>query len=234
MIDDVRTPNPRLAGPGRVVYVASALALTEPGPAGAGLVIADERGRTLAHRSHYLGRVSRAEAGARAMLEALHLAELQRLEAPLVRTDDAPLLEALNGDPGEQFGPGSVGAAIGAVLGRLPGHRLEYVRPSANLARPIALAPLVEWLPERTRRAEGLHVKALGEHTYEVGSATQPGQVYRVVLGPGHDGDGDPLQCECADFQYRAIPCKHLLAVAREEGTLDRLFYTPEGERNAA
>jgi hypothetical protein len=33
------------------------------------------------------------------------------------------------------------------------------------------------------------------------------------------------LQCECADFLYRGIPCKHILAVAREANALDKVFY---------
>lgn len=42
---------------------------------------------------------------------------------------------------------------------------------------------------------------------------------------PDAPGDGDPINCECADFQHRRIPCKHLLAVAREAGGLNQLFY---------
>src|SRR5919197_1506563 len=63
----------RLAGPGRQVYVASALALTEPGPAAAGIVVMDDKARVLAHRSQYLGRAGRGEATARDLLAATQL-----------------------------------------------------------------------------------------------------------------------------------------------------------------
>src|SRR2546423_14941366 len=65
------TPSP-LTGAGRAVYVAGAVALTEPGPAAAGLVVTDERGRVLARRAHYLGRATRLEATARALLTGLY------------------------------------------------------------------------------------------------------------------------------------------------------------------
>ena len=105
-------------------------------------------------------------------------------------------------------------------------HRIEAIPSTANPARAVALAPLVEWLPERTRRAEDLQVRSLGGGRYEVQSESQPGQVYHVTLrAPGETGDGEPIQCECADFLYRGIPCKHLLAVARQAGVLERLFY---------
>ena len=42
----------KVAGPGRQVFVAGALALTEPGPAASGVVIADAEGHVFAHRSH--------------------------------------------------------------------------------------------------------------------------------------------------------------------------------------
>ena len=95
--------------------------------------------------------------------------------------------------------------------------------PSANnRARPVALAPLVDWLPERTRRAENLSVRPLGDGLYEVSSESTPGQVYRVNLGPAGQ-----VACECADFVHRGIPCKHLLAVARQADAMDRVFYAP-------
>ncbi|MBI3971043.1 MAG: SWIM zinc finger family protein [Chloroflexi bacterium] len=106
----------RAAGRGRHVYVAGALALTEPGPAAAGIVVADEHDRVLAQRAYYLGPMTRSEATAQALLSAARL----------------------------------------------------------------ALA-----------------------------------------------GEGEPILCECADFTYRGIPCKHILAVARETGALQRVFYPP-------
>ena len=226
----------RAAGPGRVVYVAGALALTEPGPAAAGVVVTDAAGRVLAQRSHYLGYASRGEAAAQALLTAARLALVSGLEAPTFRIDDAALAEALH-DRGGQRGAGGRGGtadrlvpAIREALAQLPGHVVELIPAGTNVARAAALTPLVDWLPDRARRAEELRVRPLGGHEYEVESTSQPGQWYRVCLvPPGAPAGGEPLRCECADFVYRGIPCKHLLAVARETGARERLFY-PERE----
>ncbi|MCL4466129.1 MAG: SWIM zinc finger domain-containing protein [Chloroflexi bacterium] len=100
------------------------------------------------------------------------------------------------------------------------------VTPGANPARAVALAPLIQWLPERTRRAERLAVRDLGGGEYEVASERQPGLVYRVHLPPPEKvGEGEQIRCECPDFQYRGIPCKHLLVVAEAAGGRERLFY---------
>jgi hypothetical protein len=169
----------RAAGPGRIIYCAGAVALTEPGPAAVGIVVTNQRGRMLAQRSHYLGQATRAEASAQAFVAAARLAVTGGLETPIFRTDDA------------------------------------------------ALAPLVDWLPERTRRAENLSVRPVGDGVYEVSSESTPGQVYRVTLGPvGSAQPAAQIACECADFVNRGIPCKHLLAVAREAGAMDRIFYS--------
>lgn len=104
-------------------------------------------------------------------------------------------------------------------------HTIEVVPTSANQARSVALTPLVEWLPERTRRAEELQVKALGNGRFEVQSESSPDQTYHVTFRqPGEAGEGEMISCECADFLYRGIPCKHLLAVARHQGATERLF----------
>ena len=218
-----RAPSPRLTGRGRTLYVAGAVALTEPGPAAAGLVVTDEAGRVLAQRAHYLGRASRVEATARALLTGLYVALDEAMEAPTLRMDEPALADAL--EPGGAAPAGLEGliAQIREVRARLGAHHLQTIRPLANLARPVALAPLVEWLPERTRRAERLTVRRAGVHTYDVASETQPGQTYRVWLRRP-DGVDEPFRCECADFQYRGLPCKHLLAVAQEEGALADVF----------
>jgi SWIM zinc finger/reverse transcriptase-like protein len=220
--------NERLAGPGRQVDAAGVLALTEPGPAAAGVVVTDRRGRVLARRAHYLGRATRSEANAQALLAAMRLAIGSGMEAPTFRIDDAALVAALGG-AGTPDGAGALMATLREVAAELPGHRIELVSPASNLARAVALEPLVDWLPERTRRAEELRVRGVGAHEFEVESESQPGQVYRVVLR-----GGDGVQCECADFQYRGIPCKHLLAVAREAGALERLFYSERPESAVA
>lgn len=218
----LRDPSDRLAGTGRQLHAAGALALTEPGPAAAGVVVTDDRGRMLAHRAFYLGQTTRAEAVAQALLLGLRLALDGQIEAPVVKLDDRDAVEAVRAGRPLSGVAGGLATAIGDLLTRLPGYRLELVSPAANLARPVALAPLIDWLPERARRADDLAVRRVDPQTYEVESESQPGQVYRITLTP--TADYDPT-CQCADFEYRGIPCKHLLAVAREAGGLERLFY---------
>jgi hypothetical protein len=222
----IRELGRRVPGPNRVVYAAGALALTEPGPAAVGVVIADEHGRLLAQRSHYAGRATRAEANAQALVSAMRLAVAGGLEAPAFRIDDAALADAASHDRELPDGAAPLTAALRELQRQLPGARIEVVPSGNNRARATALAPLVDWLPERTRRAEDLSVRTLGDGSYEVASESQPGQTYHVtLLQPGQSGDGSPLQCECADFLYRGIPCKHILAVAREANALDKVFY---------
>src|SRR3954469_4335034 len=95
----------RAAGAGRHVYAAGALALTEPGPAAAGIVIADERGRPLSQRSHYLGQATRAEATAQALLAAAQLALQGGLDAPSFHVDDQALASALRDQPSSNEAP---------------------------------------------------------------------------------------------------------------------------------
>ena len=217
----------RAAGPGRIIYCAGAVALTEPGPAAVGIVVTNQRGRMLAQRSHYLGQATRAEASAQAFVSAARLAVTGGLETPIFRIDDAALARALRGDgqyPGKTAG---LLTEARAYLDGLPGHRIETVPAANNRARAVALAPLVDWLPERTRRAEKLSVRPVGDGVYEVSSESTPGQVYRVTLGPvGSAQPAAQIACECADFVHRGIPCKHLLAVAREADAMDQLFYS--------
>ena len=216
-----REPSERLAGRGHEVYLAGALALTEPGPAAAGLVVLDERGRTLAHRSQYLGQATRGEAVTQALLAALRLAVDNAMEAPVFKLDDRALVDALQNGTTLPGAAASVADTIRELLAELPGARFEYAAAVANEARPVALAPLIDWLPERARRAEDVQVRAVGPDTYEIASTSQPGQVYRVTI----PANGGAPSCQCADFEYRGIPCKHLLAVAREAGGVERLFY---------
>jgi ribonuclease HI len=215
-----REPSERLAGPGRHVYVAGAVVLTEPGPAAAGVVVTDERGRVLARRSQYVGHTSRADAEAQALLLGLRLAASGGAEQPVIHLEDGVLLDALHGRAAFPVSVRGLAATLREALAEVPGAHLEQLATSANPAHPVALAPLVDWLPERTRRAEDLQVRVVGSGEYSVESASQPGTSYRVSLG-----GTDAPRCSCADFQYRGIPCKHLLAVAREAGDLDRLFY---------
>src|SRR5438094_172524 len=60
---------------------------------------ADERGRLLSQRAHYLGQTTRAEATAQALLAAVRLAAQANLEAPTFHVDDHALASALGGGP---------------------------------------------------------------------------------------------------------------------------------------
>jgi hypothetical protein len=223
-----------VAGPGRLIDVAGVVALTDPGPAAAGIVVTDGQGRLLAHRAHYLGTTSRRDAATQALLGAARLAREGGLVAPVFRVDEPDLVASLQ----PESAPGGAGAAdlqdLRQNLAQLPGYRLETIAPGVNRARAVALAPLIDWLPERTRRAEGLRVRPAGDGRYEVESESEPGRVYHVTLRseppPGAPADAELVACECADFLYRGIPCKHLFAVARETGNFDSLFYPPKSQ----
>jgi hypothetical protein len=226
VMDSQRELGGRAAGNGRIVYCAGAVALTEPGPAAVGLVVTNQRGRMLAQRSHYLGQASRSEASAQALAAAARMAVSGGLEEPTFRIDDVEIARALQSQdaplPGkaDAFGP-----EIRAYLDGLPGHTVEFVTAKENRARAVALAPLIDWLPERTRRAENLDVQDLGDGRYSVSSERTAGQSYNVTLTP------EQIACECGDFTHRGIPCKHLLAAAREADALDRVLLAPIGGR---
>ena len=204
------------------IYAAGALALVEPGPAAVGVVVTDRHRRMLASRAHYIGRATRTEAASQALLAAMRLALISDLKAPVFRVDDAAVVQALEGRP--TLPDRVLLDELRGLAAQIPGNRVELISPGSNLARSVAVTPLADWLPERSRRAERLRVRPDGQHVYQVESESHPGQVYRVTLGRGGAERG-PITCECADFQYRGIPCKHLLAVAREAGQLERLFY---------
>jgi Reverse transcriptase-like/SWIM zinc finger len=222
-------PIDALVEAGRYIYTAGAVAVTEPGPAAAGVVVADERGRMLAHRSHYLGNATRPEATARALLIGIRFALGAGMQAPTFRVDDADLVRAVNEGGTLPDRAGLLVESLRETAEMLPDARVELISAGSNRARAVALAPLVDWLPERTRRAEELAVHQVGPHEYEVSSGTKAGKAYKVVLRDPRD-NADPAECDCSDFQYRGIPCKHLLAVAREAGLLERLFYSDRAE----
>lgn len=221
-----REPSERLTGPGRRIFVAGAVALTEPGPAAAGLVVTDDRGRMLAHRSHYIGHATRLEAATQALLSALHLAVDNAMQAPVLRLEDADLVLGLRGERDFPESVAGLAETIRDLLDQLPGFRVEQVAAAANEARPIALAPLIDWLPERARKAEDLQVRPAGDDTYEVESASEPGKTYRIRI----TANGDDPTCQCGDFEHRRLPCKHLLAVARETGLVEQLFHRSRGQ----
>jgi hypothetical protein len=215
----------RAAQGGASIYVAGTLALTDPGPAAAGVYVADDRGRALAHRAYYLGYASAREASLRAVVAGQRLAEQAGVRPVRLVVDDSWLFELLR-RPELEVTDEVLAELVGEARHSLGGMAIEVVAPIANPARSVALAPLVQWLPERTRRAENLTARALGGGEWEVSSEREPGQTYRVRLpAPERVGEGEPISCQCADFQYRGIPCKHLLAVAEAAGGRERLFY---------
>jgi hypothetical protein len=164
----------------------------------------------------------------------MRLAAASGLSKPTFLVDDRGLIDAVEGRGPLPDKAAFLLSELQQLAEEIPGFRLKQVSPSANRARSVALAPLVDWLPERARRSDRLHVRPIGHHQFLVESASHAGESYRVSIGDGGaDGTEIDLQCECADFQYRGIPCKHLLAAARESGALDRLFYR-EGVSSAS
>ena len=128
-------------------------------PAAGGVVVTDEQGRSLARRAQYLGPSTRLDATARALLDGLLLAVSGGLEQPLIRLDDAALVDALRGTAEFPPGLGDLSAQLRAASAQLPGLEVAYISPGANPARAVALEPLADWLPERARRAEELRVE---------------------------------------------------------------------------
>ena len=208
------------------VYVAGALALTDPGPAAAGVFVTDARGRLVSHRAYYLGHARAEEAGLRAALAALRLCQQLALVRPHLAVDERWLADVLSGHKPLPADLAEFADAWQKARDAAGDFSVEVISAAANPARTIALAPLVEWLPERTRRAERLAVREVGDGEYEVTSERQPDLVYRVHLpSPERVNEGEQVRCECPDYQYRGIPCKHLLVVAQATGGRERLFY---------
>lgn len=231
----VREPSRKVAESGKFVYVAGAVALTEPGPASVGMAVTDAQGRLIAHRAQYLGRATRHEALAQAMLNAARYALANEMHDPIFRVDDRAFGDALVDGQSLPGKSEPLTQTLRDALDALPGHKVELISAAANQARQVALAPLVDWLPERTRRAEALQVNPVGDDEYEVASERHPETTYRVTLRPvGASGEGEPVRCECADFSHRGIPCKHLLAVAREIGAMERVFYSEPADTSHA
>src|SRR5438046_6923641 len=129
----MREVGKRATGPRLHVYAAGAVALTEPGPAAAGIVIADERGRLLSQRAHYLGQTTRAEATAQALLAAVRLAAQANLEAPTFHVDDHALASALGGGPSPD--DAVTITELREVLAHIPNYKIVPVSPAKNLAR---------------------------------------------------------------------------------------------------
>ncbi|MHB1133655.1 MAG: reverse transcriptase-like protein, partial [Chloroflexota bacterium] len=123
------------------LYVAGTLALTDPGPAAAGVFIADPSGRVLSHRAYYLGYASAKEAAARAALAGLRLAGQLNLGPVLLRVDDSWLGELLQRP--DRSPAAELPADLVAELRQLTVDAVEVVAAAANPARTVALAPLL-------------------------------------------------------------------------------------------
>ena len=135
-----------VAGPGRRIDVAGVVALTDPGPAAAGVVVTDEQGRMLANRSHYLGPASLKDAAAEALLGAARLAREGGLEAPILRIDDPDLVQTLQSRRRRRSGAGpAAGPPRGAGAAPRPppgGHqRRRQPGPPRGPHPPGGLAP---------------------------------------------------------------------------------------------
>ena len=221
--------------PAFAVYSAGVLALTDPGPAAAGVVFVSPAGRTISQRAYYLGHATQRDAGGRALLAALRLGQSLGVGPLRLFVDSQALLDLVAGRrPVPVAGEPTAGAII-SLLEQLPVIGVAAVSPARNPARAVALAPLMQWLPERTRRAHALAVRPVRPGIYEVASETRPDHFYRVHLPkPAAVARGEEIRCECADFQYRGVPCKHLLVAAAYAGAgRERLFY-PEASGGPA
>jgi ribonuclease HI len=84
-------PRPRLT-----IY-ADGAARGNPGPAGIGVVVSDERGRTVAEISEGIGEATNNVAEYRAAIEGLRIAAERRAMEVLLRSDSRLLVEQLSG-----------------------------------------------------------------------------------------------------------------------------------------
>ncbi|MBI3979914.1 MAG: SWIM zinc finger family protein [Chloroflexi bacterium] len=220
---------PRQPSKGVRISVAGVLALTDPGPAAAGFLITGPTGRVLHRRAYYLGQATADVASVRALIAALRFAVQRRFDHPVVSVERLALADLLGGAETAPATFQPFRQTVAELAQAIPGLRVRVVAPETNPARAVALGPLLEWLPARTRRADRITIQTLAPGVYEVASAHVPGQTYLVWLPkPGTPGR---IACTCPDYQYRGLPCKHLLAVAgRSAGGRQRLFYPTPGE----
>ena len=129
-----------VAGPGRLIDVAGVVALTDPGPAAAGIVVTDGQGRLLAHRAHYLGTTSRRDAAVQALLGATRLAREGGLVAPVLRVDEPDLAASVQPQSGADGADGADDDGP-AARGR---HWSERNTRQVELSPPIW-----KWKPKR-------------------------------------------------------------------------------------
>ena len=131
---EARAPSPRLPGGGGPSIWPARWRCWSPGRPAGGLVVTDEQGRSLARRAQYLGPSTRLDATARALLDGLLLAVSGGLEQPLIRLDDAALVDALRGTA--EFRPAWETCQRNSVL------RPHNSRPGGRVHSAPALTPL--------------------------------------------------------------------------------------------
>jgi ribonuclease HI len=82
----------------RLVIYADGAARGNPGPAGIGVVIEDERGRVLKEVSQFVGRKTNNQAEYMALIQGLEEAAEYQADAVLVRLDSELLVHQLKGE----------------------------------------------------------------------------------------------------------------------------------------
>lgn len=82
----------------RLVIYADGAARGNPGPAGIGVVIEDERGRVLKEVSQFVGRQTNNQAEYLALIQGLEAAAEYQADAVLVRLDSELLVHQLRGE----------------------------------------------------------------------------------------------------------------------------------------
>jgi len=82
----------------RLVIYADGAARGNPGPAGIGVVIENERGRVLKEVSQFVGRKTNNQAEYMALIQGLEAAAEYRADAVLIRLDSELLVRQLRGE----------------------------------------------------------------------------------------------------------------------------------------
>jgi ribonuclease HI len=82
----------------RLIIYADGAARGNPGPAGIGVVIEDERGRVLGEVSQFIGRKTNNQAEYMALIQGLEAAAEVQADAVLVRLDSELLVHQLKGE----------------------------------------------------------------------------------------------------------------------------------------
>jgi ribonuclease HI len=82
----------------RLIIYADGAARGNPGPAGIGVVIEDERGRVLKELSQFIGRKTNNQAEYMALIQGLEAAAEYQADAVLVRLDSELLVHQLKGE----------------------------------------------------------------------------------------------------------------------------------------